>query len=190
MARITAGVTTSHVPAIGATIDHGRRPSPTGRPMFAGYDFSKRWMAQNTPDVVDPRLQRPAPPRSASTSCRHSRSAARALSAGRRRLGAAARARRPGPPGARGAHRAVRHPAGLRPDLRLQDGRRSRADRAAVAPLRPARRMAVPGHPAGRQRRFYPPPSGNRCYALARRSARGRVLRRGPQRADLGEPAA
>ena len=52
MARITAGVTTSHVPAIGATIDHGRTTEPYWAPMFAGYDFSKRWMAEHTPDVV------------------------------------------------------------------------------------------------------------------------------------------
>jgi protocatechuate 4,5-dioxygenase beta chain len=52
MARITAGVTTSHVPAIGATIDHGRTAEPYWAPMFAGYEFSKRWMVEHTPDVV------------------------------------------------------------------------------------------------------------------------------------------
>ena len=52
MARITAGVTTSHVPAIGATIDHGRTSEPYWSPMFAGYEFSKRWMKEHMPDVV------------------------------------------------------------------------------------------------------------------------------------------
>jgi protocatechuate 4,5-dioxygenase beta chain len=52
MARITAGVTTSHVPAIGATIDHGRAAEPYWAPMFAGYEFSKRWISTNMPDVV------------------------------------------------------------------------------------------------------------------------------------------
>jgi len=52
MARITAGVTTSHVPAIGAAIDQGRTSEPYWAPMFAGYEFSKRWMAEHTPDVV------------------------------------------------------------------------------------------------------------------------------------------
>jgi protocatechuate 4,5-dioxygenase beta chain len=52
MARITAGLTTSHVPAIGATIDHGRTGEPYWAPMFAGYDFSKRWIAEHIPDVV------------------------------------------------------------------------------------------------------------------------------------------
>jgi protocatechuate 4,5-dioxygenase beta chain len=52
MARITAGVTTSHVPAIGAAIDHGRTVDPYWSQVFAGYEFSKRWIAENKPDVV------------------------------------------------------------------------------------------------------------------------------------------
>ena len=52
MARITAGVTTSHVPALGAMIDQGRTQEPYWKPVFAGYDFSKRWIAQAKPDVV------------------------------------------------------------------------------------------------------------------------------------------
>jgi len=46
MARITAGVTTSHVPAIGAALDNGKSQDAYWGPMFAGYDFSKRWIAQ------------------------------------------------------------------------------------------------------------------------------------------------
>jgi protocatechuate 4,5-dioxygenase, beta chain len=52
MARITAGITTSHVPAIGAALDNGKSQDPYWAPMFAGYDFSKRWIAQQKPDVV------------------------------------------------------------------------------------------------------------------------------------------
>jgi protocatechuate 4,5-dioxygenase beta chain len=52
MARITAGVATSHVPAIGAAIDQGKTKHPYWAPLFAGYEFSKRWMAANQPDVV------------------------------------------------------------------------------------------------------------------------------------------
>ncbi|MBN9606319.1 MAG: hypothetical protein J0G30_06885 [Actinomycetales bacterium] len=52
MARITAGVTTSHVPAVGAAIDMGRTEEPYWKPMFEGYEFSKRWMKDNTPDVA------------------------------------------------------------------------------------------------------------------------------------------
>jgi protocatechuate 4,5-dioxygenase, beta chain len=52
MARVTAGVTTSHVPAIGAALDTGKAHSPYWAPVFAGYEFSKRWIAQQRPDVV------------------------------------------------------------------------------------------------------------------------------------------
>jgi len=52
MARVTAGVTTSHVPAIGAAIDLGKTRDPYWAPVFAGYDFSKQWIAEHLPDVV------------------------------------------------------------------------------------------------------------------------------------------
>jgi protocatechuate 4,5-dioxygenase beta chain len=52
MARITAGVTTSHVPAIGAALDLGKSAEPYWAPVFQGYDFSKRWIAEEKPDVV------------------------------------------------------------------------------------------------------------------------------------------
>lgn len=52
MARITAGVATSHVPAIGAAIDHGKTDEPYWRPVFAGYDWAKQWEQQEKPDVV------------------------------------------------------------------------------------------------------------------------------------------
>ena len=52
MARITAGLTTSHIPAIGAAIDHGRTQEPYWQPLFAGYEWTKAWAAANLPDVV------------------------------------------------------------------------------------------------------------------------------------------
>jgi protocatechuate 4,5-dioxygenase beta chain len=52
MARITAGVATSHVPAIGVAIDLGKTQEAYWAPLFRGYEPSKRWMAQHTPDVV------------------------------------------------------------------------------------------------------------------------------------------
>lgn len=52
MARITAGVFTSHVPAIGAAIDLGRTAEPYWAPLFKGYEFSKDWIARAKPDVV------------------------------------------------------------------------------------------------------------------------------------------
>jgi protocatechuate 4,5-dioxygenase beta chain len=52
MARITAGVSTSHVPAIGAALDLGKTQEPYWAPVFKGYEFSKQWMKENTPDVI------------------------------------------------------------------------------------------------------------------------------------------
>ncbi len=52
MARITAGVTTSHVPAIGAALDNGKSAEPYWAPVFAGYNFSKQWIAEQQPDVI------------------------------------------------------------------------------------------------------------------------------------------
>ena len=52
MARITASVYTSHVPAIGASIDQGKTQEPYWQPLFSGYEFSRQWMKQNTPDVI------------------------------------------------------------------------------------------------------------------------------------------
>ena len=52
MAQITAGITTSHVPAIGAAIDNGKVREPYWAKVFAGYDFSKQWIAAHKPDVV------------------------------------------------------------------------------------------------------------------------------------------
>jgi protocatechuate 4,5-dioxygenase beta chain len=52
MARITAGVFTSHVPAIGAAIDLGKTGEPYWQPLFEGYAFSKQWIANEKPDVI------------------------------------------------------------------------------------------------------------------------------------------
>ncbi|MEO7854595.1 MAG: class III extradiol dioxygenase subunit beta [Rubrivivax sp.] len=52
MARITASVYTSHVPAIGAALDLGKTHEPYWQPLFAGYAFGKQWLKQNTPDVI------------------------------------------------------------------------------------------------------------------------------------------
>jgi protocatechuate 4,5-dioxygenase beta chain len=52
MARITAGVATSHVPAIGAALDNGRSGEDYWKPVFAGYERSKAWIKDAKPDVV------------------------------------------------------------------------------------------------------------------------------------------
>jgi protocatechuate 4,5-dioxygenase beta chain len=52
MARITAGIACSHVPAIGAAIDLGKTAEPYWMPLFKGFEFTKQWMRANVPDVV------------------------------------------------------------------------------------------------------------------------------------------
>lgn len=52
MAKITAGVTTSHVPAIGAAMDLGNTETEYWAPLFAGYKWSREWIAEEKPDVV------------------------------------------------------------------------------------------------------------------------------------------
>jgi len=52
MARITASVYTSHVPAIGAALDLGKDQEPYWQKVFTGYEFSKTWLEQSKPDVV------------------------------------------------------------------------------------------------------------------------------------------
>ncbi len=52
MAKITASVYTSHVPAIGAAIDLGKTQEPYWQPLFDGYKFSKQWMQDDPPDVI------------------------------------------------------------------------------------------------------------------------------------------
>jgi protocatechuate 4,5-dioxygenase, beta chain len=52
VARIIAGVTTSHVPAIGAAIDLKKTEEPYWKRVFGGFTKSKEWMAQAKPDVM------------------------------------------------------------------------------------------------------------------------------------------
>ena len=52
MARITASVYTSHVPAIGAALDLGKTAEPYWQKVFAGYEFSKQWLKDHKPDVI------------------------------------------------------------------------------------------------------------------------------------------
>ena len=52
MARITAGVGCSHVPAIGVAMDTGITDQPYWQPVFKGFEFSRKWMKENRPDVI------------------------------------------------------------------------------------------------------------------------------------------
>jgi protocatechuate 4,5-dioxygenase beta chain len=52
MARITAGIGSSHVPAIGAALDGGRSAHPDWAPIFWGYEWTREWEREQRPDVV------------------------------------------------------------------------------------------------------------------------------------------
>jgi len=52
VAKIIAGVGSSHVPAIGAALDNGRTEEPYWQRVFSGFEKSKEWMAKTRPDVA------------------------------------------------------------------------------------------------------------------------------------------
>jgi len=52
VAKIIAGISSSHVPAIGAAIDNKRTGEPYWQRVFSGFERSKEWMAEAKPDVV------------------------------------------------------------------------------------------------------------------------------------------
>lgn len=52
MAKITAGVGTSHVPLLGRIIDINQTQADEWRPVFSGYDFTREWIKNEKPDVV------------------------------------------------------------------------------------------------------------------------------------------
>ena len=52
MARVTAGVGCSHVPAIGVAMDTGITNEPYWKPVFEGFKKSREWMKKQKPDVI------------------------------------------------------------------------------------------------------------------------------------------
>ena len=52
MAKIIAGISSSHVPAIGAAIDNKQTEEPYWKRVFSGFEKSKQWMAAAKPDVI------------------------------------------------------------------------------------------------------------------------------------------
>ncbi len=52
MARITAGIGTSHTPAIGAAVDLGKTDTDYWKPLFDGFKPAREWMANTPPDVA------------------------------------------------------------------------------------------------------------------------------------------
>ena len=182
------GSRTSHVPAIGAALDLGKTDEPYWQPVFAGYEWTKEWIAAGDARRRHPGLQRPRLGLLAGDDPDLRASAAPTSSSPPTR----ATGPRPVPVVEGHADLAWHIAQSLILDEfdlthRQQDGRRPRPDRAAVAGLRPAGRMAGQGHPARGQRR--PVPAADRPPLL--RPGRGdppggRELPGGPQRAGLG----
>jgi len=52
VAKIFAGLSTSHVPAVGVALDLGKTQQPYWQPVFKGYEFAKEWIRHARPDVV------------------------------------------------------------------------------------------------------------------------------------------
>ncbi len=51
MAKVVGGVGTSHIPAIGAAIDHGKTGEPYWKDWYEGIQPGRRWMEKVQPDV-------------------------------------------------------------------------------------------------------------------------------------------
>jgi len=52
MAEIIAGVAMSHVPAIGVAVDQGLTEQEYWKPLFAGFEKSRKWIAEQNPDAI------------------------------------------------------------------------------------------------------------------------------------------
>lgn len=52
MAKIYAGIGTSHVPAIGAAMDLDKTQEDYWQPLFEGYEPARQWVCDHTPDVA------------------------------------------------------------------------------------------------------------------------------------------
>ena len=52
MAKVSASVYSSHTPAIAAALDLGKSTQDYWKPVFAGFDPSKAWLKQHTPDAI------------------------------------------------------------------------------------------------------------------------------------------
>ena len=59
MAKIIAGIGSSHVPAIGAAIDNNKTEEPYWKRVFSGFEKSKEWMREDQAGRRHRGLQRP-----------------------------------------------------------------------------------------------------------------------------------
>ena len=169
MARIIAGITTSHIPAIGAAIDLGK----TARAVLAAGVRGLRVRRSTGSPSTSPTCDRLVYNDHASAFSLEIIPTFAIGCAAEFPLADEGWGPRPvpvgrGASGARLAHRAVAHPRRVRHDDRQRDARRPRSDRAAVAAVRPADRVARAVIPLAVNVVQYPPPTGHRCYKLGK----------------------
>ena len=151
MARIIAGVSSSHVPAIGAAIDNKQTEEPYWKRVFSGFEKSKEWMAQTKPDVVILIYNDHASAFSVEMVPTFALGCAAEFPPADEGWGPRPVPVVKGHPQLGRAHRAVGDPRRVRHHGGQQDGGRSRPHRADESVVRLAEGMAVPGDPARRQ---------------------------------------
>ena len=52
MARITHGIACSHIPVLGYAFDHGKEGEDYFKPAFDGFDWTRQFMEEEKPDVI------------------------------------------------------------------------------------------------------------------------------------------
>ena len=138
VARIVAGVATSHIPAIGAAWDNGKTDEPYWQPVFKGFERSKEWIAKRKPDVCIVVYNDHMSAFSLEIVPTFALGCAAEFPIADEGWGPRTVPPVKGPSRARLAYRAVGHPRRVRPHHRQQDGGRSRPHRAAHPDVRPA----------------------------------------------------
>ena len=183
MAKITASVYSSHVPAIGAALDNGKSGEDYWKPLFAGYDYSKEWIRENKPDVVLLVYNDHA-------SAFDSNFVPTFAIATGEEFQPADEGWGPRPvPVVKGHSRLAAHIAQsvIQDEFDLTVVNSLDVDHAAVADVWSAGRMALSGDSRGGQCSAVSAAIGQALFCLWRGAeAGGRVLRRRPQCADLG----
>ena len=138
MARIIAGIGSSHVPAIGAALDNGKTEEPYWKRVFSGFEKSKEWMAKTKPDVAIVVYNDHASAFSVEMIPTFALGCAAEFPPADEGWGPRPVPVVQGPSRARRAHRAVGHPRRVRSHHRQQDGGRPRPDRADEPAVRAA----------------------------------------------------
>ena len=183
VAKIIAGISSSHVPAIGAAIDNKQTEEPYWKRVFSGFEKSKKWIAEAKPDVVIAIYNDHASAFSVELIPTFALGCAAEFPPADEGWG-------PRPvPVVKGHPELASHIATsaildeVRSHHRQQDGGRPRPDRAAQPRVRLAGRMALPGHSARRERRAVSAADRQALLRSRPRDPQGRcILSGGPAR--------